>query len=503
MSAATPAANPSQLETAKALGIPEITSLVGQHLSKADLASCTLVTRTWFHVFTPILWKSIQAGHPSPSLRQGHHNQDHIDPDTAGVRSALSKNGTFIRTLTIIPEPADTETSDLELVSNCPTIDALVQLKITLEGGQQVAVENIVRRNQDILRLLKLVFHLEKRLRPTGWLGERMLEFPRLAPSLQSLFLEFWCMSKQELVLILKGCPSLKLLSLGNVHISDQTGSSDNRLVEQDVGGDREETFQHQSVESYRMCSRLCPILEHLPKIKLLEFYRFDRQIKEEDLQQFCASIRTNCPDLQDIWAYGFECSMLPAVLDSLPRLINYRGSSNLPTILSLLDHALTLEDANLSDYTERTFLPLRFLESCPRLRSFWTGHSLTTMDEVLHSIGRGWACQPSLQELRLSIFKLSPILIEAIMRQLHAARAPDMRLQQQRARMREARGDVLLAAYERHKEQELQNEIRALSPAQENFRQQLVTFLTTLGQLKRLNFGTGWYVLSPQTSAT
>ncbi|KAF9130210.1 hypothetical protein BGW39_003343 [Mortierella sp. 14UC] len=493
MSAPASSALPPQPETAKALGIPEITSLVGQHLSKGELASCALVAHAWFHVFTPILWKSIQAGHPSP---YNHRNQDrdHVDPDTTGSRSTLSKNGTFMRILTIIPESPDTEISDLDVISDCPAVDSLVQLTITLERGQQTSVDNLVRRNKNTLRLLKLVLHVEKRLRPAGWLGERMFEFPRMAPCLQSLYLEFWCMSKQELVLILKGCPTLKLLSLGNVHIQDQTDNTGAQLIKQDADGDTVETFQHQSIETYRMCSSLCLILEHLPKLKLLEFYRFDRQIKEEDLQQFCTSMRTHCPDLQDVWAYGFECSMLPAVLDSLPRLINYRGSSDLPTVLSMLDHALTLEDANLSDYTERTFLPLQFLESCPRLRSFWTGHSLTTMDEVLHSIRRGWACQSTLKELRLSIFKLSPILIEAIMRQLNATRSLDLK-QQQQARLRVVCGDVRLEDYERQKEQQLLDAIRTLAPAQENFRQQLVAFLATLDKLERLNFGTGWYV--------
>jgi hypothetical protein len=250
----------------------------------------------------------------------------------------------------------------------------------------------------------------------------------------------------------------------------------------------------------FRMCSRLCPILEYLPKVKLLEFYRFDRQIKGDELVRFCDSMRTHCPDLQDVWAYGFECSMLPPILDSLPRLVHFRGSSDLPTVLSMLDHALTLETADLSDYTERTFFPLQFLESCPRLRSFRTGHSLTTMDEVQHSLRRGWACQSTLEELRLSIFKLSPVLIEVIMRDLNAERAPDSR-QQRAARQRAARGDVTSEEYEHNKEQQLQDAIRLLSPTQQDFRQQFASFLTTLDKLERLNFGTGWYSLSPRSS--
>lgn len=319
-------------------------------------------------------------------------------------------------------------------------------------------------------------------------------------------------MSKQELVLILKGCPSLKLLSFGNISILDRQDETYEQATDGDIGrngaqsdnrdftDDIDEVFQHQSIEMFRMCSRLCPILEYLPKVKLIEFYRFDRQIKDEELKRFCASMRTHCPDLQDVWAYGFECSMLPAILDSLPRLVHFRGSSDLPTVLSMLDHALTLEVANLSDYTERTFLPLQFLESCPRLRSFLTGHSRTTMDEVQHSLRRGWACQSTLEELRLSIFKLSPVLIEVIMRELNAVRAPDSR-QQRAAILRATRGDVTSEEYEHQKEKQLQDAIQLLSPAQQDFRQQFTAFLATLDKLERLNFGTGWYALSPQSS--
>jgi len=293
-------------------------------------------------------------------------------------------------------------------------------------------------------------------------------------------------MSKKELVSILKACPNLKLLSFGTIRILD--------LEDNVTGGDMDEPFQHQSIDTFRMCSRICPILEHLPKLKLLEFFRFDRPMQDEELRQFCASIRTHCPNLQDIWAYGFECSMLPAILDSFPRLITFRGSNDLPTVLSLLDHALTLEEANLANFTERTYLPLLFLESCPRLRTFWTGHSSTTMAEVQHSIRRGWACRSTLQELRLTVFKLSPALIEAIMRELNAERALDSR--QCQARLKATREDVAREALERQREQTLQEAIQGLLPAQQNFRHQFAAFLATLDRLERLNFGTGWYVV-------
>ncbi|KAK3833124.1 MAG: hypothetical protein JOS17DRAFT_789825 [Linnemannia elongata] len=509
MSVVSSITTPPQAVSVKALGIPEIASLVGRDLSKIDLASCALVAHIWFHAFTPLVWKSIEAGCPSSSRRH-----DHSDSDDTHHRLSLSKYGAFIKTLTIIPETGYAAVSDLDLIFECPAVDSLVQLTVNLERGSSDAVGTVVRRNQDTLRLLKLVFQLHKRQRPPGWLGERMFEFPRMAPCLQSLFLEYWCMSKQELVLILKGCPNLKVLSFGNITILDRQDETVEQAVDdntncgaaqpnnKNIPGDIDEDFQHQSVEMFRMCSRLCPILEHLPKIKLLEFYRFDRQIKDEELERFCASLRTHCPDLQDVWAYGFECSMLPAILDSLPRLVNFRGSTDLPTVLSMLDHALTLEEANLSDYTERTFLPLQFLESCPQLRTFWTGHSLTTIFEVQDSLKRGWACQATLEELRLSIFKLTPVLIEAIMRDLNAERVLDSR-QQRASKLLAARGDVTLEEYERQKEQQLQDAILALSPGQQVFRQQFTAFLATLNKLERLNFGTGWYSLPRQSSSS
>ncbi|KAG0309896.1 hypothetical protein BGZ97_012952 [Linnemannia gamsii] len=512
MSGFNSATTPPQPVSAKALGIPEITSLVGRHLSKTDLANCAVVAHSWFHVFTPLVWKSILAGRPSTRPYRDKNSYNGSHRGAIQHRLSLSKYGALIRTLTIIPATGRAAASDLDLIFECPVIDSLIQLTVNLEGGASEVVGSIVRRNQNTLRLLKLVFQLEKRLRPPGWLGEQIFEFPRIAPCLQSLFLEYWCMSRQELVLILKGCPSLKLLSFGNISILDRQDETDEQASaddtrhsgaqpgNRDFTGEIDEAFQHQSIEMFRMCSRLCPILEYLPKVKLLEFYRFDRQIKGDELVRFCDSMRTHCPDLQDVWAYGFECSMLPPILDSLPRLVHFRGSSDLPTVLSMLDHALTLETADLSDYTERTFFPLQFLESCPRLRSFRTGHSLTTMDEVQHSLRRGWACQSTLEELRLSIFKLSPVLIEVIMRDLNAERAPDSR-QQRAARQRAARGDVTSEEYEHNKEQQLQDAIRLLSPTQQDFRQQFASFLTTLDKLERLNFGTGWYSLSPRSS--
>ncbi|KAF9922940.1 hypothetical protein FBU30_006917 [Linnemannia zychae] len=505
MSAADPVILSCQPDTAKALEIPEIALLVGQYLEKLDLASCILVAHSWFSVFMPLFWRSIKINHPSLDQRQTSQNNNDTYHETIYIRSLLSKYGRFIKTITTVPEPQN-EASDTHLVCNSEAIDSLAELLVILDKDQKDDIKSIVTRNQYTLRSLKLAIYLEKRLRPSGWLGERIFNLPTMLPCLQSLYLEFWCMTKNELIMILKACPNLKLLSLGNIHILDQKSITNNKDNSDGLDNSEESlddnnnidqasnNFQHQSIESFRMCSKLCPILNYLPRIKLLEFYRFDRQIQEQDLQQFCASIRTYCPSLQDIWAYGFECSMLPAVLDSLPQLISFRGCNDLPTVLSILSHALTLEVANLSDYTERTFLPLQFLESCPRLKVFWTGHSYTTMNELLHSLQRGWDCQSSLMELRLSILKLSPIMIEAIMRELKATRAPDSK--QRALKVKAAREGLTLTEFEQRMERELVDSIQKLLPAERDFCHQVATSLAVFAALVRLNFGTGWYIL-------
>ncbi|KAF9944676.1 hypothetical protein BGZ72_002096, partial [Mortierella alpina] len=118
-----------------------------------------------------------------------------------------------------------------------------------------------------------------------------------------------------------------------------------------------------------------------------------------------------------------------------MSRLVIFRGASDMPLVLLILHHAATLEEANLVYYTEKTYIPLHFLGSCPRLKKFWTGHSMTLIEQVRDSMERGWVCR-GLTELRLSIFKLSPLLIEAIMQELGAERKPDSRTSKMRARV-------------------------------------------------------------------
>ncbi|KAF9280949.1 hypothetical protein BGZ68_006925 [Mortierella alpina] len=461
-----------------ATAIPEIALFIAKDLCKPDLSSCSLVCRAWSHIYIPLLWRDLHAHVPDtdPLLTATD------DTPSASPVSLLLKNGSFVKTLSIVDNNPDRPYVS-RLIYDHPAVQNLIRLTASSIQHDIIGpTRSIVHRNRDTLRVLWLVFHCSKVEKLKGARGTTLFDFPSRMPLLESLYLQHWQLSKQQLILILKACPSLKLLSF-DIHIPEDCDKHDivDEIMEHgnSLGQDKdgEAVFQHQGIETFRMCSRLYMIMEHLPRVKLLEFYRFDRQLDSQQLGQFCQSIREHCPDLQELWAYGFECSMLPAVLNSMPRLVTFKGSSDLATVLSILDHAATLEEANLADYSEKTFIPLQFLESCPRLKMFWTGHSLTTIEQVRESTKRGWVCR-DLTELRLSIFKLSPLLIEAIMQELGAEREPDSRTSQKRARVIK-QGQIMgleQQQLQRQQEVDLQAAIDMLLPEQKAFQKQEIT---------------------------
>ncbi|KAF9947376.1 hypothetical protein BGZ72_010601 [Mortierella alpina] len=484
--------------------IPEIALLIAKDLCKPDLSSCSQVCRAWSHIYTPLLWRDLHAHVPEPDpLLTAASDTPSASPD-----SLLLKNGSLIRTLSIVDNNPD-RPGVSELIYDRPAVQNLIRLTASSIQHDIIGpTRNIVHRNSATLRILWLVFQRTKANTLAGARGTTLFDFPSCMPLLEALYLQHWQLSRQQLILILKACPSLKLLSF-DIHITGKHNDSLHEPTDQEsVSGqdtDEEAVFQHQGIETFRMCSRLYTIMEHLPKVKLLEFYRFDRRLETMQLGQFCKSIQEHCSELQEIWAYGFECSMLPAVLNSMPRLVTFRGSSDMPTVLSILRHAATLEEANLAYYTEKTFMPLHFLESCPRLKKFWTGHSMTSIEQVRDSMERGWVCR-SLTELRLSIFKLSPLLIEAIMQELGAERKPDSRTSKMRAQVIKQGQIVGLEQQQLQRQQELdlqaamdlQAAIDLLLPEQRLFQKDFAAFLGKLVCLRRLNFGTGWYRIRP-----
>ncbi|KAF8928851.1 hypothetical protein BGZ58_009334 [Dissophora ornata] len=507
----------SLVSSIAATNIPEIATLVGQHLSKYDLASCALVCQAWSAVYTPLLWKTIQARIPNPQ-------------NAIILPALLAKYGSLIRTLSITDlhehflSRAD---PSCDLVFDCPAIENVVHLTVRTERDKKPAFRNIIHRNRGTLRFLWLVFQMDKSKKTCDWHGEPLFDFPASAPYLQSLSLEQWKLTRDQLVLILKACPVLKLLSLKETHVvhaplpSSSLSSEatvENLLTEfdpttQPSNGGVIEAFQHQGLETFRMCSRLQLLLDLFPNVKTIEFYGFDRPVDALELDLFCESIRTHCHQLQHIWSYGYECSMLPPVLDSLPRLSCFRGCSDMPTVLSILDHASTLEEANLADFVEQTYLPLRFLETCPRLKKFCTAQSSTTTADVRESLKRGWACKGELKELRLYIRKISPALIEAIMQDLEAERDSDSKTKKPIAAANsesssstggdgeEGGAEVqkkyrVWMAMQQRQRQQLQEAMNALTAEQREFQRLFSGFLREMPCLLRVNIGSGFYTI-------
>ncbi|KAG0266147.1 hypothetical protein BG011_003134 [Mortierella polycephala] len=535
-------------QAVKTIFIPEITSLVVQYLGKSAIASCTLVSHAWSQAFTSHLWRSINTSLLSTPTLSSSELSTYIIP----LHELLRKFGGYITRLTITDQPENPSSSlggswlldtSTHIIFDCDTVENLVHLTTKVNWFKKWAIRSMLHRNRATLRILWLMFAEQTSYATGPVVSEYMIEFPDRMVSLHSLYLDTWHVTRRELLVVLKACPALKLLSLANCSVvegkrtelglqldvhsnwdttsntgtgtgtkTDKSTRKDDDDIQLDI--DLDHSFQHRGIETFRMCSKLYPLLQHLPNITTLEFYRFDRRVDPKELTEFCASIRQYCPHLQVLLAYGFECSMLPAVLDSIPGLITFRGSTDPMTVLSMLSHASTLEEANFSDYTERTLIPLRFLEMCPRLRSFLAGNSSTTIAEVKLSLERGWACHGTLTELRLYIFKLSPVLIDAIMRGLKTKRELDCVARRSIAKLKTVNATASSARSNNNnnkdsngnstlktsvdlesQEQQLQRQQwMALSEEQREFYGLFLRYSRAMPSLQRLNMGTGWY---------
>ncbi|KAG0350353.1 hypothetical protein BG005_010124 [Podila minutissima] len=521
--------------THSSINIPEISALIAVYLSKKDLNSCCQVSQSWQQQFAPLLWRAIKVLSPGLALIHGTVPTDKIEADTAIVQ----KHGRHIRELVVhvhTPESSGANPSDetalplhneLPVVLDCLSITNLTRLQLAVFSNNRDSSQELIERNKDTLRFLFVGFQFDSKNKPTReqkrtWRrqGNKMdfrvhlFQLPTLA-NLQSLYLEKCYLTKDRFLDILRGCPVLKELSLRKVQLRDpqkvvveekapaEAPMDDLDLLESLIA-EREQDpqyqlvdlplptpdYQHHGIQTFRMCGELYLVLEHFPNLKTLEFYRFDRPSDTLELNDFCAAIHNFCPQLQEIWAYGFECSMLPRIVDSARHLVLFRGCSDLETVLSILGHADTLEEANLSDYTERTFLPLRFLESCPRLKAYRSSHTSTTTQEVLASITEsGWACKDQLRELRLSIKGLSPAPINEIMVALRARRVFE---NSHRVRLAAASGQAAVPNEALFRT----GEVDSMS-----FHEVLARFLGSLPRLEMLNLGTGWYRIPKSAS--
>ncbi|KAF9422655.1 hypothetical protein BGZ94_008509 [Podila epigama] len=509
---------------------------VSSYLSKKEQAICCRVSRTWHGQFTPLLWRELRLISIDPlstissSVDGGTRHWDEVGPSQLpkmmAAMNVVPKHGCFVRELEFFHiHPYREEEKNREGVSQNGLASVLEHVslsqltKATLSllpnDFQSSAGEALLRRNKHTLRVLSLSFHAvidgetdqEDGDRGNQVVYRNVLTLPT-SVHLHTLMLEQCRMSRSQLVDLLRACPGLLDLTFRKVQIVEDDSAVDSR------GNDMEpfdHNYQHHGLQKFRMGGGLYLVLDHFPSLQTLEFYRFDRPSESHLLQRFCDSIRQHCPRLQEILAFGFECSMLPSVLGSMHHLVRFHGSNDIDTVCAMLNHAETLEKADLSEYTERAHLQLQVLEACPRLRSFKT-HSSKSMKEVVLSIlgspvtnladgnkdssicrnryGEflGWACKNHLQELRLGITGLSPTSIQEIMTIVKARRVDE-----DRRRMRTAVTAMVQQAmsnsFLKHKSPIVM--VGSMEIEMETF---LASFVQSMPRLELLNLGTGWY---------
>lgn len=136
MSESTPAGINKDTASNKVFALPELMEHIGQHLEQSDHASCTLVSHTWYNIFTPLLWSTIDTH--TKSWRNIMHNLEtgviQRDEFERWCKTEFEKHGHRIRHLgahwhTIV-EAASLETSQCRNLVSLST-DVVKQSHLT------------------------------------------------------------------------------------------------------------------------------------------------------------------------------------------------------------------------------------------------------------------------------------------------------------------------------------------------------------------------------------
>ncbi|KAG0223257.1 hypothetical protein BGX31_008592 [Mortierella sp. GBA43] len=171
--------------------IPHLVSGIGSHLGRDDYAACTLVNRTFYEAFRPILWRNLYLDRPdlcssSTSLSfsyssiddDNHDNADHLDPN---LKEMVTRNCQLTRRLHIRATSNDARWT---LISTRCT--RLTDLNIHVSRNFETSVADIVSRNPHLQRLLlttlapptrQQLAQLTKVLAPSTSLTELRIEF--------------------------------------------------------------------------------------------------------------------------------------------------------------------------------------------------------------------------------------------------------------------------------------------------------------------------------------
>ncbi|KAG0016817.1 hypothetical protein BGZ81_011029 [Podila clonocystis] len=79
-----------------ALDLHEILTLIAEYLDRRDILSCTKVSKTWYNVFLPFLWRHVVVTQTGPSFSHAHqliHRIQRLELRSSPVRSSVPTQG--------------------------------------------------------------------------------------------------------------------------------------------------------------------------------------------------------------------------------------------------------------------------------------------------------------------------------------------------------------------------------------------------------------------------
>ncbi|KAG0246977.1 hypothetical protein BGX31_000007 [Mortierella sp. GBA43] len=388
---------PSRLHV---LDLSEIRALIAQHLSKQDLAYCTLVSKSWSQGYLPHYWHTVHVS--THKLARCH-------------ASAVLHHGRHIRYLAA-GRIEDTSVFNQSSVSHLQRLEVSTCGNRFLEDDGRGCLQEIVQRNQGTLKAFCWRCHGRDTSERPYRLWASM--FAGL-DNLETIVLSNWCLSRTDFVRVLVACPVLRSMALDATEEAlpldggrpDHT--DDASLL----------TFQHERIQRLEFSGQfLLFMLQHVPTIEQLELSRLfngDLHNVSDHVNNKKSTHLSRLHHLTIRTACGSPTQFM-ALAGAVTRLVHFEGMVPFPVMgdffdLVLLNHSQTIEHLVLlqDSYDQLLFRfnIWRFMESCPRLMTlefpFPLHHCMTwTTPELvdkLYEPTKEWVCN-DLRRLQLQI---------------------------------------------------------------------------------------------------
>ncbi|KAF9585438.1 hypothetical protein BGW38_002396 [Lunasporangiospora selenospora] len=143
-----------------AVRLPEILIAIGPHLSRRSLLASVSVSKTWKHIFEPLLWTLVEL--------------DEHDYANESIRRAMARNGKFVKNLNL----KDIHKKTMDFVQHCTRLHTL-RLNLPDTTGKELVISTlakILQHNQETLCVLDSKYDF-------GWgpgICQTLLACPRL-----------------------------------------------------------------------------------------------------------------------------------------------------------------------------------------------------------------------------------------------------------------------------------------------------------------------------------